>query len=179
MDEEKSSLNNSGEPAVGCLAAEESAVDDSHIELSAAELAAVFSNLAKGCEKQRLSEEAAAFGRLADYYTGQMEVMTDSSFTMLADMLTIDLADGLSAARASAEADQDRGAKRSLVWSEKVSLVGQALLTRFVSDGEAMLIGKKVFVCEICGFVFIGDAQPNECPICRVPGFRIAEVGRS
>ena len=36
--------------------------------LRSGELSALFSNLAKGCEKQYLPELAAQFGQLADYY---------------------------------------------------------------------------------------------------------------
>ena len=34
----------------------------------------------------------------------------------------------------------------------------------------------KIWVCDICGFVFIGDVPPKVCPICKVPGFKILEV---
>jgi len=152
---------------------------DSSDELSAAEIAAIFSNLAKGCEKQRLGDESAAFGRLAEYYTGKAAEDDESSFTQIQELLKTDLGTYIPEANDAAAADADRGAKRALVWTEKVSLVGDSLLSRFATGGEAMLVGVRIFVCEICGFVYIGEAPPEICPICKVPGFKIAEVKRS
>ena len=152
---------------------------DSSDELTTAEIAAIFSNLAKGCEKQRLSDESAAFGRLADYYTGKVAEDGESSFARLQELLRSDLSMTIARANDAAAADSDRGAKRALVWGEKISLVGDSLLNRFATGGEAMLVGMRIFVCEICGFVYIGDTPPEICPICKVPGFKIAEVGRS
>jgi rubrerythrin len=41
-----------------------------------------------------------------------------------------------------------------------------------------MLENTKIWVCDICGFIFIGDAPPEICPVCKVPKFKIIEVER-
>ena len=82
------------------------------------ELSAVCSNLAKGCEKQYLSEQAAAFTRLAAWLRGQEAPVRDTSFEFLAEKAEQDLTEGYPAANGTAEKDRDRGALRSLVWSE-------------------------------------------------------------
>jgi rubrerythrin len=93
-------------------------------------------------------------------------------------MLADDFATAFPAANAAAKADADRGAMRSLVWSEKVSVTLQALLNRFQKEGDAMLRDHRIWVCDICGFVWIGDTQPEICPVCKVPHFKITEVER-
>ena len=35
---------------------------------------------------------------------------------------------------------------------------------------------KKIFVCEVCGFVYIGNEKPEICPVCKVPNFKLVEV---
>ena len=34
----------------------------------------------------------------------------------------------------------------------------------------------KIWVCDICGFVYIGDNPPKVCPVCKVPSLKILEV---
>ena len=33
----------------------------------------------------------------------------------------------------------------------------------------------KKFVCSVCGYVFEGDAPPEQCPICKAPGSKFVE----
>lgn len=53
-----------------------------------------------------------------------------------------------------------------------------SLIERYQKEREAMLQDTKVFVCEICGFVYIGDQPPAICPVCKVPSLKIHEVKR-
>jgi len=158
-------------------------IDDEHTdeirELSAGEISAVLSNLAKGCEKQRLSAEAEAFGKVADYYKSKAGVPQDKSLEDISSMLDSDITKGIPEARKAANGASDRGALRSLVWSEKVSIMTKALLERYAREGDAMLANTKIFVCDICGFIYIGSTPPEVCPVCKVPSFKILTVERS
>lgn len=145
--------------------------------LSALELSAVCSSLAKGCEKQYQAEQAAAFTRLAGWLRGQAEPAAEPAFEHLLELIGRDLSDGYPAANAAAHESRDRGALRSLVWSEKVTRMLSSLLSRYEREGEAMLKNTGVFVCTICGFVFVGDAPPETCPVCKVPGRKFEKIG--
>ena len=56
----------------------------------------------------------------------------------------------------------------------------QSLLTRYESEGDRMLESTGVWVCTVCGFVYVGDAAPELCPVCKVPSWKFEKVeGRS
>ncbi|MEG1535717.1 MAG: rubredoxin [Clostridia bacterium] len=147
-------------------------------ELSNAELNVLCTNLAKGCEKQYRAEEASLFGEIADYYRKRSEKPAEKSFDDITTILKDDLASSFGVAFDQARADGDRGALRVLTWSEKVSKIVDSLLSRYRKEGTAFLQNTKIFVCEICGFIYIGDEAPEICPICKVPRLKIHEVGR-
>ena len=147
-------------------------------ELSAGEISAICSSLALGCEKQRLSAEMEAFNRLADYFRAKTASEAGNTLVDAAKMLNDDMARLFPAANAAANAAKDRGALRSLVWSEKVSAMGKALIERYAKEGDAMLENTKIWVCDICGFIYIGDTLPEICPVCKVPKYKILEVER-
>ena len=151
---------------------------DSLTELTAGEISAICSNLAKGCEKQRLTAEMEAWNKLAEYYKSKVVLDADAELPNAARLLGDDFAGRFPAATKAAKAVSDRGALRSLAWSERVSIIMQTLLDRFAREGDAMLRDTKIYVCEICGFISIGDAPPEICPICKVPNFRITQVER-
>ena len=44
-----------------------------------------------------------------------------------------------------------------------------SILARYEKEGSAMLESTGVWVCTICGFVYIGDEPPEKCPVCSVP----------
>lgn len=142
------------------------------VELSAMELSIVCSNLARGCEKQYLAREAQDFMRLADFFRGEAQPVGSSSVGRLLELIDADLGSGFPAAKAAAEDAGDRGALRSLVWSEKVSLMLKSLLARYEREGESMLERTGVWVCSVCGFTFVGDAPPELCPVCKVPAWK-------
>ena len=146
--------------------------------LFAGEISAICGNLAKGCEKQRLMTEMDAWNKLSDYYKSKTVPDLNNSLSDAAKMLADDLSDGFTLANSIAKADEDRGALRSLVWSKKVSMMMKTLLDRFDREGDALLENTKIYVCEICGFIHIGDVPPEICPVCKVPNFRITQVER-
>lgn len=39
-----------------------------------------------------------------------------------------------------------------------------------------MLENTGVYVCTVCGFVFVGDAPPEQCPVCKVPSWKFEKI---
>ena len=104
-------------------------------------------------------------------------VKTFDSIDSLLEKVNRDLSEGYPAASAAAQENRDRGALRSLVWSEKVTRMLSSLLNRYKTEGDAMLENTGVWVCAICGFVYIGDTPPERCPVCKVPGRKFEKIG--
>ena len=144
-------------------------------KLSAGQLAALCSNLARGCEKQYKQEEADLFKQLADYFTAAVPAVNDASVEKLAKELQTD-ADNYAAVRATADANADRGAARVCVWGEKVKRMLSSLVNRYLNEGEAMLKDTNIWVCTTCGFVYIGDTPPELCPVCKVPNWKFEKI---
>ena len=147
-------------------------------ELSAVEMSIICSNLARGCEKQYLPEEAEAFKKLADFFKTKAEPVEDANTKKLLELIEQDLSIGYPYATAMASEKPDRGALRCQVWSEKVTRMLQSLLTRYEAEGEKMLEGTGVYVCSICGFVYVGDSAPELCPVCKVPSWKFDKMER-
>ncbi|NBK23448.1 MAG: rubredoxin [Spirochaetia bacterium] len=153
-------------------------------EMSPEELGAVCSNLSKTSAKQMRPEEADLFGKLSAYYGKQASKQTQrtekeqaaSSFKALATLIEQDLTQGYALTSKAIQTEQDRGAQRSLVWGEKVTKLLKSLLTRYEKQGNALLENTSVFVCDICGFVYVGEQPPEVCPVCKVPSFKILPV---
>lgn len=144
-------------------------------QLSVLEMSILCSNLARGCEKQYKQEESDLFTKLADYFKGAAPVV-DGSFGTLTSLVQEDLEEHIVLANQNARANHDRGAQRALVWNEKVTLILQSILTRYEQEGAAMLKDTQVYVCTICGFIFIGNQLPDLCPVCKVPNWKFDRV---
>ena len=144
-------------------------------KLSAGQLEALCSNLARGCEKQYKQEEADLFKQLADYFTAVVPAVNDASVEKLAKELQTD-ANNYAAVRATADANADRGAARVCVWGEKVTRMLSSLVNRYLNEGEAMLKDTNIWVCTTCGFVYIGDTPPELCPVCKVPDWKFEKI---
>ncbi len=155
------------------------AVEPAHAprEMSNLEVSAVCSNLARGCEKQYLAREAELFLQLANYYADRAAPAQQGDFESLTTLINSDLSATLPAARTASEAQADRGALRAVTWAEKVTTILLALIDRFAREPE-VIKHTNVFVCEICGFVYAGLNAPEICPVCKVPGLKIAEIVR-
>ncbi|MBJ2355485.1 rubredoxin-like domain-containing protein [Sphaerochaeta sp. S2] len=151
-------------------------MEDVMRQLSAEELGALCSNLQKACNKQLRSEEAALFGTLAAYYDKQRTNEKEQDYQGLLAAINADLSNGYAEANTAAEKANDRGAKRALLWGEKASKLLKALMVRYEKQGSALLENTNVWVCEICGFIYVGDNPPSLCPICKVPSFKIHPI---
>lgn len=148
--------------------------EDDLRELTPYELAFLCSNFAKGCEKQYLFEEQALFEKLADYYR-QQDHMMETSMTEVSSLVKEEQ-EMLQKAMSAAQEQKDRGAQRILTWAGKTSLMIDGILRTYQEKGSTYLENSKIWVCDICGFVYIGDTPPKVCPVCKVPSFKILEV---
>ena len=148
--------------------------DEDLRNLSSLELSLICSNLARGCEKQYLEKERQLFQELATYY----EEKNSSKEGTLNDVKQIVGQDLKQQEQAMNVADhhQDRGAKRVLTWAGKSTNIMNMILDNYEKKGIDYLKNTKIWVCDICGFVYIGDVPPTVCPICKVPNFKILEV---
>lgn len=147
-------------------------------ELSVGEMAALCTNLAKGCEKQYRTEEPELFLQLAAYYESRIPQEDPKDYSALIALMEQELKEDYPAAKETATANQDRGSLRALVWGEKVSRILTSLLGKYEKQGDAMLDGTNVYVCEICGFIYIGEEPPEICPVCKVPSLKISKIAK-
>lgn len=147
-------------------------------ELSAAELSAICSNLSKGCEKQYKAEEAGLFRQMAEYFRSKSGSPEKKHFNDLNILIRDNLNYGYPQANRVAAEESDRGALRALAWGEKVTKILYSILGRYEKEKDALLQNTKIYVCEICGFVYIGNELPVVCPVCKVPNFKFKEIQR-
>lgn len=154
------------------------ALEKPHVEreLSAMEMSVICSNLARGCEKQYLTSQMEGFQKLAAFFRSKAEPAQEASTEKLLALIQKDLSAHYPYGNAMAGEKPDRGALRSLVWSEKVTRMLQSLLTRYESEGDKMLENTGVWVCTVCGFVYVGERAPELCPVCKVPSWKFEKV---
>ena len=154
------------------------APDKPHVEkeLSAMEMSIICSNLARGCEKQYLPQQADDFRKLAEFFRSKAAPVEEASTAKLLELIDKDLSVGYPYGNAIAGEKPDRGGLRCQVWSEKVTRMLQSLLTRYESEGDKMLENTGVWVCTVCGFVYVGDTAPELCPVCKVPSWKFEKV---
>lgn len=145
-------------------------------ELSPMEMSIICSNLARGCEKQYLAQQAEDFKKLAEFFKSKAAPAQEVGTAKLLEFIDKDLSVGYPYGNATAGEKPDRGALRCQVWSEKVTRMLQSLLTRYEAEGDKMLENTGVWVCTICGFVYVGDAAPELCPVCKVPAWKFEKV---
>lgn len=151
-------------------------LDDDMKKLSAGEFAALCSNLARGCEKQYKDEEASLFRKIADYFTAATPSVPDASMEKLANLIQSDLSEGYPALRSSAIENSDRGTQRICVWGEKVTNILNSLLQRWEKEGDNFVKNTEIWVCTVCGFVFVGDSALQLCPVCKVPSWKFEKI---
>lgn len=145
-------------------------------KLSPGVLAALFSNLARGCEKQYKPKEQALMMEIADYFTAASPQVSDADEKLLYHMISEDLQARYPSVRASAVSAGDRGTQRICVWGEKVTRMAQALLSRYEDEGETFLQNNDVWICTVCGFLYIGKSAPKLCPVCKVPNWKFEKI---
>lgn len=145
-------------------------------ELSPLEISALCTNLARGCEKQYKLKEASLFTELAGYFKAAAAPADEPNIEKLINLIEKDLEEGFSNVNAIASDNNDRGAMRALVWSEKVTRILKSLMARYQKEGDTMLENTGVYVCTICGFIYIGDQLPEICPVCKVPNWKFEKI---
>ncbi len=146
-------------------------------ELSVGQLSALCSNLARACEKQYKTTESELFTELADYFSKVAPPVSDASIENIADMLKSEI-DGYASVRAVSDENADRGSARACVWGDKVTRMLSSLVGRYLSEGEQMMAYQTIWVCTVCGFVYIGDSAPEACPVCKVPAWKFEKIER-
>ena len=148
--------------------------DEDLRELSNAEIAYICSNLAKAAEKEYKEDEQNLFLELSKHYESLIETQNGN----MSDIKSLVNEDNTLFQNAFAVADKynDRGSKRVLTWASKTTNIIKSLLDNYEQKGIDYLKNAKIWVCDICGFVYIGDNPPAVCPICKVPSLKIMEV---
>ena len=143
-------------------------------ELSFMEISIICSNLARGCEKQYMPEESEKFTKLAEHFKNRAKKEENPDMSEILKLVNKDLESAYPIAYEASE--NDRGAKRALVWSEKVSRMLKSLLERYEKEGNKITENTGVYVCTICGFIFVGDKLPVVCPVCKVPNKKFVKI---
>ncbi len=172
-----SPMDDEDEPVVTTVAPEIVGYEAEELrELSAGQLSALCSNLARGCSKQQLTKEAELFTKLSDYYKAHAVKEDHEGVSSLLALINRDL-NNYGPSKEISSALSDRGALRVLTWSEKVTLMAKSILERYEANPD-FIAHSNVYVCDICGFIYIGDEPPEICPVCKVPGFMILKIQR-
>ncbi len=149
--------------------------EDLH-KLSAGELSALCSNLARGCEKQYKNEEAGLFREIAAYFAAVTPDEPDGDLTHLLSLFENDLTIGYPAVQSAAQTTGDRGTQRVCVWGQKVTVILNSLVQRYQREGSAFLRNTQIWVCSVCGFAYVGDTPPELCPVCKVPAWKFDKI---
>lgn len=144
--------------------------------LTVGQLSALCSNLARGCEKQYKKDEMVKFMQLADYFASVGRPAEDGDIKDIAAKLMSDLDEKYPKARSVSQSAEDRGAQRICVWGEKVTRMLNSLVQRYIEEGESMLKDTQIWVCTVCGFVYVGDKPPEKCPVCSVPSWKFEKM---
>lgn len=153
-------------------------IDPDAQKLSPGAMAALFSNLARGCEKQYKPKEQALFLEIADYFAAAAPDVSDADEKLIAQLVQTDLTEHYPNLTAAAVEAQDRGTQRICVWGEKVTRMVQSLLARYEKEGEAFLEENDVWMCTVCGFIYVGKSAPALCPVCKVPDWKFEKIER-
>ena len=149
-------------------------VDDDLRELFNYEISLICSNLAKASEKQYLEEEKDLFRELSKYYE-ELESAKTGSLDDVIDMVSSDINSFSKAMEVFSKYD-DRGAKRVVNWASKSTNIMKVIIDTYKEKGIDYIKNNKIWVCDICGFIYVGDNPPKVCPVCRVPSVKILEV---
>ena len=137
-------------------------------------LSAVFSNLTKATEKQQLYSASVRYGELAELFAG--DGIEGAALEALRAEVARDVETDYPALQSAGTAAGDRGVLRAIKWGDKVTTAQRALIDRYASKGYELLEGKQLFVCEACGFIFLGNDPPDICPVCKAPSTRFSSV---
>ena len=154
----------------------EAIIDEDIHEISNGELAAIFSNLARGLEKQSKLKESKDMMTLSEHFRDKMTPFDDTSLETLRSLIDEDITVLYPNVQKVADEKADGGTKRIVTWGLKVTSIIKALLDSYTKEGEEFLMDKKIFICSVCGFIYVGKKAPDICPVCKVPEFKFEEV---
>jgi len=152
-------------------------IDDSMQPLSIGQMAALCSNLAQGCEKQYMPQEAVLFNKLAAWFTSHAPKVSDATVDAITAQLKQNIADYPRVNEVCVQ-QADRGAQRALTWGEKATRMLSSLMSRYQREGDRLLADTEIWVCSACGFVYIGKSAPELCPVCKVPSWKFNKIER-
>ena len=140
------------------------------------QLAFIFSNLAKAADKQTQNEISSLFGELYDYFSHSIPTKVEYDNASFLSSIEKDISTLYPQITKSGETVGDRGALRCATWGKKVTSIHKSLLARFEKQGDALLEGKSVYVCEACGYIAVNEEVPPLCPICKAPSSRFIKI---
>ena len=118
------------------------------------------------------------FKTLAEYFSKIAPPVQNANVETLSSLLTEDIDENYPNLVKVATDEGDRGTLRVCTWGEKVSRMLASLLSRYQKEGEEMLENTDIWVCTICGFVYIGEKPPEICPVCKVQSFKFEKIER-
>lgn len=150
-------------------------IEDEDFQLDAGELAAVMSNLARSCEKQYMFPEMDLFNELATYFDSLVPMKENPKVEKILKKLQENV-DDYPALRKTSDDHHDRGAARAIVWTQKVTTMLNTIMDRYLNEGDAFLKDTPIWMCTVCGFIYIGKEPPVLCPVCKVPSWKFTEI---
>ena len=145
-------------------------------KLSVGALSVVFSNLARGSEKQYKGKQEELFKKLSAYFKEIAPKTAEANEVKLSELVLANIDEGYPGLKSVAQSENDRGTQRICVWGEKVTRMVSSLLARYEKEGERFLENTEVWVCSVCGFIYVGDEAPKLCPVCKVPDWKFDKV---
>ena len=147
-------------------------------KISNMEMSIICSNLARGCEKQYLFDQAEDFKKLSEIFLSKSSVKEkkDIDIERLIEITEYDLKKKYPYANSIAVKNKDRGAQRVIVWGEKVTRMMNSILKRYKKEGEKMFENTSIWVCSVCGFIYLGENAPDICPVCKVPDWKFEKI---
>lgn len=150
-------------------------VTDDMKKIDVGQIAVIFSNLSRGCEKQYLVKESKLYKDLAEYFTNLIPDVEKPDIDTLADMIDEDV-ENYPYIKENAQIEKDRGALRAYVWGEKVTRMIASLLSTYKKEGENMFKDNEIWICSVCGFIYLGKKPPELCPVCKVPEWKFEKI---
>lgn len=145
-------------------------------KISNMEMSIICSNLARGCEKQYLFDQAEGFKKLSEVFFNKSFIEEKKDIERLIELTENDLEEKYPYANSIAVKHKDRGAQRVIVWGEKVTRMLNSLLKRYKKEGEKMFEDTSIWVCSVCGFIYLGENAPDICPVCKVPDWKFEKI---
>lgn len=175
IEKEEKEESKKDKPEIETTTISTSELPEDFKKLSNAEINAILLNLARGCEKQYMEKESKLFKNIATAFKPENN-NEDFKLSNLIELVEKDLNSNLPIARKEAELTKDRGALRAITWNEKVTFILKTLLDKYNNIGEDLINNTSIYVCTICGFIFIGNDLPTICPICKVPNNKFEKI---